>query len=559
MAAHTYDVESRPIGEILKADRAAFRVPEFQRRYAWTPAEVGALLSDLFGDIDWAGDSAAEGYFLGSIVLAQAGDEQLVLDGQQRLTTIVLLLTVLHSELQRHQYKQAHKLEQLLFAGGLGEDDRVKVQLQPEDQHILERLLKNNGECEARDLRRSPLAAALRTIRTGIKDAIEDALGRGVAPVPALERMAKRLLYEVELVRILAPSEATAFRLFETLNDRGLPLNAADLIKNNLLARSGPKHLEATRDAWTDLVDMVGPENLVPYLRHYWIAFEGSVRKDTLYDVFKTKAQRCDAKDARVLVTRLRDIGQRYAAIARPSEASWPAALAATLDRLQKFGAKSCRPLLLLCAEANPDALPIVAQLCESATVRHSIIGGRNPNQLDKAYLHLCESVRRDPQSAPSLVAHDLTLLCPDDASFGAAVANYQVGSVTPATRVVLLRLNEVLSTGETTVRGPDEVHVEHILPRVPSHEALAESGLSEDAAQDQCCRLANLTLLHGRVNQSISNRPFSAKRPELKKSEIGLNRSVAANKVWGQREIERRAAELARLACIAWPLTVGA
>src|SRR5689334_20200775 len=106
MPGHTYDVESSPIGDIFKEDRVVFQIPEFQRRYAWTPAEVGALVADLFEDCDWSTKTNEfDKYFLGSIVLARDQAVLLVLDGQQRLTTIALLLAVLYNELKQHGYK----------------------------------------------------------------------------------------------------------------------------------------------------------------------------------------------------------------------------------------------------------------------------------------------------------------------------------------------------------------------------------------------------------------------------------------------------------------------
>ena len=191
---------------------------------------------------------------------------------------------------------------------------------------------------------------------------------------------------------------------------------------------------------------------------------------------------------------------------------------------------------------------------CESITIRHSIVGERNPNQLEKIYADLCVALRKDKSRPVQEILADTGFDIPDDGEFEELFANTVLTTVTTAWREILVRLNSLLSTGETRVEGATKVHVEHILPKKPGAKTLQEANLKPQEADELIGRIGNLTLLSGKINREISNKPFSIKRKRYESSEIALTRSIAKEERWGREEIEKRSRELAKLAIEAYP-----
>jgi hypothetical protein len=548
--SHAYNVESQNVSKLFGAG-AVYKMPQFQRRYAWTPNEVGAFFSDIFLDrLVESGED--EAYFLGSIVLAESDEGLLVLDGQQRLTTIALTLAVFRYELLKRGDSNARYLDKNLLLQEYGEDNSARVVLQEADAKDFVHLIENVEDCEAREFKRTTIALAMRTIRDSVRDALQ---GHGEEDARRmLGQMTTRLLKGVEVVRITAPSEASAFLLFETLNDRGLPLNAADLIKNKLLACSG-EYFEETRALWGEIHDLIGAKDVITFLRHYWIAFKDSVKKDALYNSVKLSLACSKPKDVRKFVKHLREQAGVYRQLVEPEDSFWCERGAATLRRLSVFRATTCRPLLLLCASEERNSFPSIAQLCEVATVRHTFVSQLNPSKLDRLYLALCTELRDGEHDFVGKVATAVRGILPKDRDFEANFFAYETGAkVNRSERQLLLCLNEANSTGETVVCGPGKVHVEHILPKKPSKEALEEAGLDDQEAAEYSRKLGNLTLLSGKINQSISNGPFSKKRDALASSEIAMNREVVQKSKWGSAEIDARSERFAKLALSLWP-----
>lgn len=552
----TYKVVESRVEGLFASGSVAFEVPMFQRRFAWGAEEVEELLDDLYGNEEWLSKSGETlPYFLGSVVLTKGPDADYVLDGQQRLTTVSLILAVFKHQLKKAGYAEADKINVFLEAGKLGQKQTPKIKLQPEDALIYARLYKNPDECNEPELKKSRLAGAVRAIMSSVDDyARKLADSQHQSLIESLEQMASRLIYEVEFVRITAPSEAAAFRLFETLNDRGLDLSAADLVKNKLFAQCGPAYLPDVRVKWKDATDAVGESELVNFLRNFLISRGTPVRKNDLYDVLRDQIAAMKAPAVDDFAGQVRTAALLYRGLMSPSLATgWNSDTVESLKRLNTFRAKSSRPALLACAQVNPGGFASLVRAVEIVAVRYSIVGQLKPVVLEKAYAQMCKTLRDDPSDVAGAI-RVLGRDVPRDEDFRAVFARLDTDNITPSWRELLIGLNNSIASGETRVLGPDKVHVEHILPRNPSKAALIESSLTVEEANELAGRIGNLTLLSGTKNQSISNKAFSQKQPVFEASEIALNTSIATHTTWGRDEIEGRSNELADLAIQTWP-----
>ena len=155
-----------------------------------------------------------------------------------------------------------------LFSYGLTNEPKPKIFLQSlsQDRFIYGSLLDDPLKYKDRQFKGTRIGTALGKI----DKAIEEHVNQNGSPddaIRAYRGMLVRLLGEVEIVRITAPSEKDAFRLFETLNDRGLDLSAADLIKNKLFYQCSPD-IDDAMEAWAQVVQLTREDNAVNFLRY---------------------------------------------------------------------------------------------------------------------------------------------------------------------------------------------------------------------------------------------------------------------------------------------------
>lgn len=565
-ALRSYAVDNKTVSEVIGLD-IVYEIPNFQRKYAWTKREVSALTFDLYEDLDWTQSDlqGSTSYFLGSIVIAidtLDSTKQLVLDGQQRLATISLMLSVLKQRLSEQKSDATSDIDRFLkkISFNIGEEKKLKLKLQYGDVDIYKALVRDPELCKSREIGKHLLAQATRTIFAEVDSYLKRAENDGVGAEKALLLMVKRIVDDTTFVKIVSPSESDAFRLFETLNDRGLALNAADLIKNKLLSKCAEKNLTSEAvNVWRDIIDFVGEEEAVDFLRYYWIAFHGNVRKRELYKVFEEHLRKLNsAQQALVFAKQIRASAKTYKHLAEPfdSKSEWTNSTGQVLNRLEIFSARSCKPVLMICAKERPNDLYTVAKACEAVTVRHTIVSRFTSNELEKSYAQFARSVRENKGTTVELLSRELSRHALTDEDFSKNFSEILVSRISDTWRQILIQLNERLSTGETSVRDAQSVHVEHILPKSPYKRALQEAGLnnlSKDEVASLTNSIGNLTLLSAPLNREISNSPFSAKLYAFRASEIALNKAIAECNTWGATEIKERSKELGSLATEVW------
>ncbi len=559
--SQSYSVDNKTIAEMLGSGSPIYSIPNFQRRFAWTDKEIGELLYDLYEEIDWTDENSENTlpYFLGSVVVASNEGVEIVLDGQQRLATILLLLAFLKQKLVEQRSTKASIIDHFLIKAStnLREPDQFKIKLQEEDAKIYETLLNDPTAYKSQEFRGSLLARAAQKISADITSKyLHAASETGVSTEAALLLMLERIMQYTTFVKIVAPSEADAFRLFETLNDRGLALNAADLIKNKFLAKcSEAKHIEDAVTVWKNIVDLVEEDEVVNFLRYYWIAFQGSARKKDLYKAFEEHLRKRTPQQALAFGKGLRNAARNYRKIIDPNngKSPWNETTNEILKRLLVYRARICRPVLLACAEYKPEEMIIVAKACESITVRQSIVSDLSSNDLEKSYSRLSLAIS-DGEDVKTALVNELSKHALSDEEFAHNFSQIRINRVTETWRQILVQLNEKLATGETTVRDAKDVHVEHILPRNPTKRALEEARLSKEVANQLVEMIGNLTLLSAPMNRDISNGPFSVKQPAFATSEIALNKEIAKKSCWGEKEILERNQQLGQLAIEVWP-----
>lgn len=229
----TIDGKARTISEILKGKR--YGIDYYQREYRWQRKQVKELIDDLTDQfLQWhrrgnPRNAVAKygNYFLGSIILSERDGQQFIVDGQQRLTTITLLLLLLHRK--QGERKDRVALEELIYSEKFGER---AFNLAVEDRRAIMSALFNGETPDTSDASESvqTIVARYQDLDELLEDQDED------IDDAALPYFCDWLTEKVYLIEISAASDDDAYTIFETMNDRGLSLSPLDMLKGYLLA-----------------------------------------------------------------------------------------------------------------------------------------------------------------------------------------------------------------------------------------------------------------------------------------------------------------------------------
>lgn len=250
---------SLTINQLFGSNNEQYVIPTYQRRYSWSERQIWELIDDI-GLIE-----NNDTHLLGSIVCLAgnhtAGLNKLELvDGQQRLTTISILLECIRQRLESDgEVDEAAEVVRLLSSKPLGGQLVRKVALDSIDFAEFERLVKNNAEQEFQNQK---LLLAFSTVRDWVAKQKLEHLGSFLY----------RLKNQAIVIRLDVSEAKDAFKLFETINNRGLKLSPTDIIKNFLLgnaARFGGDALQAARASWTLLIQHLDGTNSDAFFRYY--------------------------------------------------------------------------------------------------------------------------------------------------------------------------------------------------------------------------------------------------------------------------------------------------
>jgi len=291
--AHVINIEN------LKDNNRFFVIPDYQREYVWEREHVEQFLNDISDEFESNSGDKPSNYFIGSIIVVKRDDGALeVIDGQQRLTTIVIALCSFRDylnnmsgtqELSDKTLKSKEKIldtiKRMLFEYSLTHNqEKYRLELQYEEsKDFLKKLIDGveyTGELTS-SIKRMQEAYKL------IYDFIES-LGEQ-DPEKAIEFI-RYFLIHVEMVEILPENISSALKIFETINHRGVGLNPMDLLKNLIFREAKEEDFEGIKKIWKELsreLERCGEgERPLRFLRYFLMAryYDGIIREDEIYD-----------------------------------------------------------------------------------------------------------------------------------------------------------------------------------------------------------------------------------------------------------------------------------
>lgn len=548
-------------------------VPFYQRSYSWQSSADGGASdqgSEKLQVVEYWSDLQAsftnrDSYFLGTTVLARDGEEgrQLVIDGQQRLATTSLLLAAIRDEFYEREEKEFADSTQQDFLGKFdrrARADRPKLILNSDDRDYYERrIVQRDISVRSVNSSQALIESAFTYLRERVSGFAEQA---GTGWRDRLNDLIGWLEEDVQVVAIEVASEADAFLIFETLNDRGADLTIADLLKNFLFSQSGAR-LDEVRDNWistlTNLnIEKVGNQRFTDFARHLLSSRVGPTRERDVYQRIKGEV---DGTASAVSFSQdLKDSSRLYFAILSSDSEYWgdyAAFVSGAAEVLVELNLEQYRPLMLaVLTKFDKAEIERFVPTLVSWVVRGLAVGSLGAGVAESAFSEAARDIRSGKiTETAEILQTRVGNLVPIDSEFKSAFAGWRVmrGSLA---RYILraLELNERGDAEPELVvnEDVDAVNLEHILPKNAKEAEWPQ--FTEDEQRSYVHRLGNMALLQKGPNGRIGNKAWSVKKPVLSDSKLVITKAASEKADWTKSVIDDRQAELAELAVQTWP-----
>ncbi|MFD4166355.1 DUF262 domain-containing protein [Streptomyces albidoflavus] len=558
--------------ELVQGEKQ-YQVPLYQRTYSWQRDQ----LQQLWDDVQELVEEQLEGrapaaHFLGSVVLAPgritAGGMQrwLVVDGQQRLTTLMLAFTALRD---RHRERggaerQADRIHDLMLVNKYRNgDDHYRLLPTQADREAFTACVESSPKAGGP----GNVGAAYRFFLAALTAGEESG---GEAWTEAVEAVLSGLLSVVE---ITAAEGDNVYRIFESINNTGVGLSQSDLLRNYLFMYLPTRGESVYRNCWLPMQELLGPANLELLV---WldlvVAGNSRAKQSEIYRDQKKRLEPLSADEAALEaeIESLSRRAERLMRILEPEREPDPK-LREVLERLSRWGGQTHYPLALQLldrvdgGQATPHQAARALAYAESYMVRR-LLAGYSTTGSNRVFMEMPKELEKDEDPAEA-VCRILSKnkagarVWPDDDAVRAAIRTrpfYKAGRSNQRLQV-LRRLEESYGGSEPVDYAKARLTVEHVLPQNPAQQWFdllaeeAEDGQDPDELHALLVHtLGNLTLTAD--NAKLSNHPFRRKQEILDSSALRMNQEIAGRERWGRAEILDRAVSLADRAVRLWP-----
>lgn len=585
---------------IKKESNHCYIIPKYQREYTWGQRQWQELYDDIAEN--------NEGYFIGSIICINNSKDAMqkipleVVDGQQRLTTLCLLLTAIYNKLNEHRSELSEDdidelitLRKSLICKGAPNDLILCPQVQNFNLADFKSVMADNGLIK--ETRREKnwgnrkIAKCYNYFLKRLQEDIQESSNAIQTILDIKSKVSKAILVKIEVA-----SHAEAYTLFESLNNRGTPLTAIDLMKNLILAKADEKQLSSD-DCFEDWQTLLGylTDNYATqerFFRHYYNAFKNSLnepyrekdpnKKDPLGSI-ATRSNLLVIFEHLIkdnLSGFLKDIlqaGQIYSQLILSAEERTNFTKDLTnLSRIQ--GAPSYLLLLFLLKERKKlnlsDATLLnTIQLLTRFFVRRNITDTPNTRDLNKIFMDIISKIEEQRLSGTAiyqLIYNEIQKWSASDALFKEKLSGNIYEENVGVARYVLCDLAQRAMTTETWTdlwaqneynsRKVFKWTIEHIFPEgknIPDcwvdMIANGDRDLANQYLEQYVHKLGNLTITG--YNSSLGNLSFIEKRDRMNKerhyvgykNKLGINKELAEKDSWTVTDIENRTETLVK------------
>jgi uncharacterized protein with ParB-like and HNH nuclease domain len=579
------------IEEVL--NRGFYLIPRFQRPYSWTADNVGDFWSDTI-------QSNSTDYFIGSVIVYETGDtkeqrrtspEYAIVDGQQRLTTITILLAAIRDAFTTLG-RQIGSADQTLAIECDSLADGIQSFIERGDRRARQRriLTSETGypylqtfvqSIAAEQPEKQPalpdekrIESALTYFKNQLEELTETTWldptirseSRHRTAVDRLEEVRDRVL-NLSVILVVVSNEDDAYEIFETLNTRGQDLNLADLVRNFLLRdlREEAEGVDSPRQRYAALLEALHePEASIDpaqFILHSWLSRQDYTSGKKLFRDMKKRIQGPQAK--RELLLDLETDAPLYRKARYPRQVDWGQFkyLGESIDALIVFRMTQPLPLILAALRAHDEGRLTLRNLrrllgsIESFHLRFTAIAGKSSSGgISKRYAGAAQRMSQADGPSTARVTNELVTKLrestPTAAEFRAGFTELRFSSSEVGQKqlvqYVLKRFYEDGSEGSVKIDFTS-MSIEHLAP-----ERAAETGGQLNPGQYGS--IGNLILVSQDLNKQLANRDWVQKVAILRKQrEIWIPEDVLSADHWGPQQIQARLEAMNRRASSLW------
>lgn len=549
--------------EYMEGAGKRYIIPVYQRKYDWKEDNCRQLYEDLKKIIKDDRDSHFFGSIVSSVIGNGASTEYHIIDGQQRLTTITLLLLAIRNLIRQKKVSaQEDRLDdqvndRFLVSPWAKADDRIKLRPVKNDRDALAKLF---GEEEDYD----PVSNLTLNYRFFCDQILKEEV-----PVDDLYAAIGKL----EIISITLDQGDNAQLIFESLNSTGLALAEGDKIRNYILMGQTPKDQNRLYDTYWTIIERCTGNDVSGFVRDYLsVKQQVTPTISNVYRAFKDYAERTQLPMDGLLED-MRRYARFYEKLLTCKSGLNDKKLDDCLYRMARLEIVVTRPFLMEVLRLNQDRRLSVDDVLQVFLVTENYLFRRNicgtpTNALNKIFLNLNKEILRYDNTADNYVQKFIYALLskkesgrfPDDEEFATALAAKQVYQMRGKYKAYLFERFENYGTIETkdvyTHLDNNVYTIEHIMPQHLTPAWTESLGASAAEIHDIWLhRLANLTLTG--YNPNLSNKTFVEKRDSeeggYKASGLKMNQKICNKESWGLPELEERNDELVARAKRIW------
>ena len=542
---------SEVIFQELLDGKKQYMVPLYQRRYEWKEKNWKQLWEDLL-EIYALPSSERHNHFIGSVVTQQISmppqevSRYTLIDGQQRMTTLFILLSVIRSRAEDRLAAEIH--DTCLVNPYKDGDGHNKLMPTQKDRSTFASMI--NGEESPTD------GTQIAKARIYFNKALDQGTDNG--DKIDLRELHRCIVSHLDMVSILLDEKDNPYRIFESLNNTGLPLSVTDLIRNYLLMNiPDPEHQEEVYNKhWLPMEERLG--NRSPEFFWRYLMMDGSLPNER--DTYNVIREQLNSPTPEEVKNKMKDFSKfscYFVQIAELNTDGMDSTILDQVQRLNRWEVNVVYPFLMKMFDGlssnkiSREELVSVMQMIESFIIRRTVCGVPT-NQLRRIFAQMSgQASFKDIFGFTQ--KHLFQNRWPSDDQFRSAFINFQLYSQSRLgrTRLILTALERSFDRKESPDLTSD-ISIEHIMPQTLSPEWKDYLGENASDIHDEWLHtIGNLTLTG--YNPELSNKPFNPKKLLFAESNFALSKSILKVDEWNATAIENRGAELAERALYIW------
>lgn len=534
-----------------------YEIPKFQRDYTWESEQW----DDLWQDILLLNSNEELEHYMGYLVLQTSDNKNFyVIDGQQRLTTLSLIILsvvkclddLIKNEIDKENNQ---KRKDSLHNSYIGTIDLVtlitnnKLKLNRNSDDYYRNYLVLLKELPIRNTNTSQ--KHMRECFNWYYEKLKKNYKTGLDLASFIENIVDKLFFTV----IKVSDQLNAFKVFETLNARGVQLSSSDLLKNYLFSivdetKPHNNEIEELEKLWSSIIGKLGTLKFEDYLRYFWNSSHKTVSKKNL---FKTIKNEINSKEQTFNLLRdLLSTVDLYIGLSEPNDDFWNEFKQAqeSLIELKMFQIKQTNSLLIAAYKnLSKDEFLKLLKAAVIISFRYNIIGGLNPNEQEEVYNSIALKINLDKKYS----LKDLEKIYVDDENFLTDFSSKQFKNTTRNHRIVKYIFSKIEWFKNQNEIGWDSdiFTIEHILPENGDENWIE---FSEEEFNRSIYKLGNLTLLEKKINRDAGIKSYIEKKIFYNDSKCKLTNVIPSHyDSWNEDKISMRQKQLAKDAKSIW------